>query len=123
MKHQVRGGVHSTHRYKLLQKPLFRLLAINLVIGASLAALLVGGLLVLNPAGLRDLILADRSPGLALALLLGSFIITLGSTAMGTAVMALGRQQCDDGGSRGPPELVTQQLVGRRGNASVGAAL
>ena len=42
--------------------PLTRLLAVNLGIGAALAVLLVGGLLLLNPGGLRDLILADRSP-------------------------------------------------------------
>ena len=33
--------------------PLFRLLAINLFIGVALAAVLVGGLLALNPGG-RD---------------------------------------------------------------------
>jgi len=70
-------------------EPLARLLLINLAIGAAVTLLLVGGLLVLNPAGLRDLIFADRSPGVALALLLVSFFITFGSTAMGTAIMAL----------------------------------
>jgi acyl-coenzyme A thioesterase PaaI-like protein len=70
--------------------PLARLLAINLGIGVALAVLLVGGLLVLNPGGLRDLILADRSPLVPIGLLLGGFIVTLGSTAMGTAIMAMG---------------------------------
>lgn len=95
-------------RLSFLQKPLLRLLAINLAIGASLAVLLVGGLLVANPGGLRDLILADQSPGVVLGLLLGSFIVTLGSTAMGTAVMALGQR--DDSGPRGLPEFVTEKL-------------
>jgi hypothetical protein len=72
------------------QTPLGRLLAINLAIGTALAVLLVGGLLVLNPGGLRDLILADRSPLVPIGLLLGGFIVTLGSTAMGTAIMAMG---------------------------------
>jgi hypothetical protein len=67
--------------------PLFRLLAINLAAGIVLAALLVGGLLALNPFGLRDLILADSSPGTALGLLLFGFVITFGSAAMGTAIM------------------------------------
>ena len=49
--------------------PLTRLLAINLGIGVVMALLLVGGLLALNPGHLRDLILADRSPGVALGLL------------------------------------------------------
>lgn len=77
--------------------PLTRLLAINLGIGAALALLLVGGLLLLNPGGLRDLILADRSPLVPIGLLLGGFVITLGSTAMGTAIMAMGAAERDDG--------------------------
>ena len=50
----------------LLREPLFRLLAINLAIGVTVAALMLGGLLALNPHGLRDLIVADRSPLTAL---------------------------------------------------------
>ena len=76
--------------------PLARLLAINLAIGVALAVLLVGGLSLLNPGGLRDLILADRSPLVPIALLLGGFIVTLGSTAMGTAIMAMGVGERDD---------------------------
>lgn len=76
--------------------PLTRLLAINLAIGMALAVFLVGGLLVLDPGGLRQLILADRSPGVALGLLLFGFVITLGSTAMGTAIMAMGTGERDD---------------------------
>ena len=78
------------------QAPLARLLAINLGIGVVLAVLLVGGLLALNPGGLRDLILADRSPLVPIGLLLGGFIVTLGSTAMGTAIMAMGVGERDD---------------------------
>ena len=74
-------------RPRLLRAPLFRLLAINLAAGVSLAVVLVGGLLWLNPGGLRDLILADRSPATALGLLLFGFVVTFGSTAMGTAIM------------------------------------
>src|SRR3974390_139395 len=89
----------------LPQAPLARLLAINLVIGAAVTLLLVGGLLALNPSGLRDLIFADRSPGIALALLLMSFFITFGSTAMGTAIMALGRREEGNERPRGPGRL------------------
>ena len=56
-------------RFSFLRVPLFRLLANNLAAGMAVAALLVGGLLPLNPGGLRDLILADNSPGTALGLL------------------------------------------------------
>jgi acyl-coenzyme A thioesterase PaaI-like protein len=92
--------------------PLGRLLAINLAIGVALAVLLVAGLLVLNPGGLRDLILADRSPLVPIGLLLGGFVVTLGSTAMGTAIMAMGVEQ-DDGPRRGL-RVVKQRVETRR---------
>ncbi|WP_407156452.1 hypothetical protein [Bradyrhizobium sp. STM 3557] len=79
-------------RRGLLRLPLLRLRAINLAAGLCVAALIVGGLLALDPGGLRHLIVDDRSPGVALALLLMSFFITFGSAAMGTAIMALGRR-------------------------------
>jgi hypothetical protein len=74
-----------------LRQPLFRLLAVNLAIGASVALLMVGGLVSLNAFGLRDLILADRSPTTAVGLLLFGFVITFGSAAMGSAIMTLTR--------------------------------
>jgi len=80
----------------LFRVALFRLLAINLGIGTSISALLVGGLLWLDVGGLRHLIVADRSPAVALGLLLFGFVVTFGSAAMGTAIMAIGRRQRDD---------------------------
>ncbi len=73
------------------REPLFRLLAINLTIGLLAAVLMLGGLLALNPARLRDLILADQSPLVAAGLLLFGLVITFGSVAMGTAIMAISR--------------------------------
>ncbi|MBC9976627.1 hypothetical protein [Bradyrhizobium campsiandrae] len=99
---------------RLLRIPLFRLLAINLAIGASAASLLVGGLLWLNPGHLRELIFADRSPGIGLALLLASFVITFGSAAMGSAIMTQGRKGDDDGGSGGSPSRLAAQKLPRR---------
>ena len=95
-------------RFAFLRQPLFRLLAINLAAGVALAALLVGGLLALDPGGLRHLIFADSSPATALGLLLFGFAITFGSTAMGTAIMAMGRPapDRDDDTPRGPLRLV-----------------
>ena len=75
----------------LLQVPLFRLLAINLVIGAVISVLMIGGLLVLNPMNIRHMILSDREPAAVLGVLVFDFFITFGSAAMGTAIMALGR--------------------------------
>lgn len=75
----------------LLREPLFRLLAINLSIGIAAAVLMLGGLLALNPDRLRDLITADQSPFLAAGLLLFGLVVTFGSVAMGTAIMAISR--------------------------------
>jgi hypothetical protein len=92
----------------VFRQPLLRLLAVNLAIGASAAALLLGGLIALNPDRLRDLILADRSPATALGLLLFGFLITFGSVAMGTAVMAIGG---DDDDARGRTQTIELPLA------------
>jgi hypothetical protein len=89
MPDEVRSKARMSERSGLWRAPLLRLLAINLATGTALAALLVGGLLVLNPSGLRDLIFADSSPATALGLLLFGFVVTFGSTAMGTAIMMM----------------------------------
>ena len=96
-----------SRRFGFLRVPLFRLLAINLAIGVALAALVVGGLLALNPGGLRHLIFADASPGTALGLLLFGFVVTFGSAAMGTAIMTMGRA-ADDERRRGSPAPVAE---------------
>jgi hypothetical protein len=78
--------------------------------GTALAVFLVGGLLWLDPGGLRHLIFTDRSPGVALGLLLFGFVVTFGSTAMGSAIMAMGRREEDDDGPRGGRRLVAQEI-------------
>ncbi|MFO1111670.1 MAG: hypothetical protein U1E61_21060 [Bradyrhizobium sp.] len=98
-------------RFPFLRTKLARLLAINLSIGVTLAVGLVGGLMLFNPGGLRDLILADRSPGVALGLLLFGFVVTLGSTAMGTAIMATGlRERKDDRPGGGTPVMAMREV-------------
>ena len=82
------------------REPLFRLLAVNLAVGVSAAVLLLGGLLALNPQGLRDLILGDRSPLVPAGLLLFGFVVTFGSVAMGTAIMAIGAIGRGEGGGK-----------------------
>jgi hypothetical protein len=103
--------------FGLLRVPLLRLLAINLAIGACAAALLVGGLLWLNPGHLRELIFADRAPGIGLVLLLASFVITFGSAAMGSAIMAQGRKEKDGGRSGGHTSRLAALRVPRRTQA------
>ena len=90
----------------IFRAPLFRLLAINLAVGVSIAALLVGGLLWLDLGGLRHLIFADRSPAVALLLLLFGFVVTFGSTAMGTAIMAIGQSETEGNRSGGNGKAV-----------------
>jgi hypothetical protein len=96
--------------FRFWRTPLFRLLAINLAAGVVVAVILVGGLLLLNPGGLRHLIFADRTPGIALGLLLFGFIVTFGSAAMGSAIMAAGRRAADDDEPRGPRRPVPQEV-------------
>ena len=49
MSDTVPNNEQKSGRFGFLRVPLFRLLAINLAIGVTVAALLVGGLLVLDP--------------------------------------------------------------------------
>ena len=105
-KHETTDRAREPRGFSFL-RVLFRLLAINLAAGIALAALVVGGLLALNPGGLRHLIFADSSPGTALGLLLFGFVVTFGSTAMGTAIMAMGRA-ADDEKRRGPPAPIAR---------------
>jgi hypothetical protein len=111
MQNDMQEEAPSPRQSLVFGAPLLRLLAINLAAGASLAVLLVGGLLLLNPGRLRDLILADHTPGIALGLLLFGFIVTLGSSAMGTAIMAMGQQQTDGGPRRGRGQPVAQTVA------------
>lgn len=84
-----------------MREPLFRLLLCNLAAGLVAAVILFAGLLVLNPANLRGLILSDQSPEIALLLLLFGFLLTIGSAAMGTAIMTIGsRDTPASGGQR-----------------------
>ncbi|MFC0241834.1 hypothetical protein [Rhodopseudomonas telluris] len=103
----------------LLRQPLFRLLAINLAAGISLAVLLIGGLMWVNPGHLRELILADASPGTAFGLLLFGFVITFGSAAMGSAIMAMGTDlRGGDRGKRMPAGLIPQPIPVRSESAA-----
>lgn len=109
----------------LLREPLFRLLLYNLAAGLAAAVILFAGLLALNPANLRGLILSDQSPEIALLLLLFGFLLTFGSAAMGTAIMAIGSRETPSGGHRAqrhPTGLQTAAVPARsRRRKSAGA--
>jgi hypothetical protein len=96
--------------------PLFRLLAVNLAIGLAAAAIMVGGLLMLNPYRIRDLIFSDASGGATFILLAFGFVVTFGSAAMGAAIMAIGRPRPPGGGlaRRSPAAAVRAAAVRAR---------
>jgi hypothetical protein len=106
---------------RLLHQPLLRLLAINLLLGVATAVLMLVGLLALDPHGLRDLILSDRSPAVALGLLLFGFIITFGSVVMGTAIMAIGSESDRDGNKNFADAEIGQDGTARRAPQKVKA--
>jgi hypothetical protein len=97
----------------LFRQPLIRLLLVNLAGGIGAAALMAGGLLLLNPGGLRDLMLRDEMGVLALGMLVFGLVITFGSVAMGTAIMSLGTDEGETGGRR-RPGMLTAAMTARR---------
>jgi hypothetical protein len=98
----------------LARQPLIRLLAINCAAGVAAALLMLGGLMALNPGNLRALILADRMGAVALGLLLFGLVVTFGSVAMGSAIMALGRETKRGGGGSPAGPLPARLRKARR---------
>jgi hypothetical protein len=109
-KNRGRNDGMNDNLASIFRVKLFRLLAINLAIGIAAALLMMSGLLLLNPYGLRSLILSDPSGATVLVLLLFGFIVTFGSAAMGSAIMAIGRDNGPHGG-KGAPEPVAEPAV------------
>jgi|GEM_PF-703981 len=78
---------------------LLRFLALHLAIGSSVAVVVVVSLILTDAHALGRLILQDRDPVVAIAMLMIGFVITLGSAAMGAAIMGL--PYGDNGKARG----------------------
>lgn len=78
--------------------PLLRYLAINWIAGAVASAIVVGGILAFDIAGMRTLVSSVSEPVLPVILLMFGFLVTLTSVAMATAIMQLGRRDRDPGG-------------------------
>lgn len=91
---QKEGAVFERH-------PLFRLLAINLLIGIVSAIVLVSALLVTDTFGLWTLISKFENPLVPLSLLLLGFIVLMASLSMGVAVMSMPYDDDDDDEPRG----------------------
>lgn len=84
--------------------PLFRLLLINGIAGAVLGILFVAGVLALDVAGIRTLLVATGAWSVALPLLTIGSITTFASVAMGGAIMLMPKDKDHDpprGGRRG----------------------
>lgn len=81
---------------RLRDDPLLRLLGINWLIGAAVAAALAAVVLITDTARLRTLMFASGEPWIPMLLLFFGFMITMCSVAMGTAIMFLPTDDDDD---------------------------
>jgi len=107
---RIRGSIVSGY---LPKNPLFRLLAINGMIGLGISALVLAGLFWSNVGNLRTLVLASDNPVLPVVMLACGLIITLCSVVMGSAVMML-KPQDDDRNSRGPKFRAVSAMMAPR---------
>lgn len=104
---------------RLLPKnPLMRLLSINLAIGAAAGLLVVAGFYVLDIGGIQRLTNSDEMPWVPVIMLIVMFIITLGSAAMGAAIMMLPKDEGGDKGKRVPVGPALLQAVPVRSDLS-----
>ncbi|MEM5584157.1 hypothetical protein WNZ15_16970 [Roseibium sp. AS2] len=93
------GSSRISRRIALPRDPLFRLLAVNLLAGICIAALVLGGIFAGNIGNLRVLVQGAEDPVLPVLMLAFGLVITLGSVVIGSAIMLLGQT----GRSGGPP--------------------
>jgi len=69
--------------------PLLHFLGLHLVLGAAIGIAFVSVMVLLNVAGLKDLITEADDPVLPLLLLYGFNVLTFSSVSMGIAIMTL----------------------------------
>ena len=81
---------------RLRDDPLLRLLGINWLIGAAVAAALAAVVLITDTARLRTLMFASGEPWIPILLLFFGFMVTMCSVAMGAAIMFLPSDDDDD---------------------------
>lgn len=81
---------------RLRDDPLLRLLGVNWLIGAVVAAALAAVVLITDTAHLRSLMFASREPWIPILLLFFGFMVTMCSVAMGAAIMFLPSDDDDD---------------------------
>lgn len=96
----------------LRHDPLLRLFAVNWLIGAAVACVLVALVLITDTAHLRSLMFASGEPWIPLMLLFFGFLVTMCSVAVATAVMLLPENDDDDHGPGGGTPLEVLDLPG-----------
>lgn len=99
------------------RSPLLKLLAVNGVLGAGAALLLVLGLVAFDAHGLRTLLMGADVPWVAVILLTFGLTVTMSSVAMGIAIMTLPREEPSDprGGAAAPvADLQPATVAARR---------
>jgi hypothetical protein len=69
--------------------PLLHFLGLHLVLGAAIGVAVVSVMVLLDVAGLKQLLIEADDPVLPLALLYGFNVLTFSSAAMGIAIMTL----------------------------------
>ncbi|MBA5779391.1 hypothetical protein H2509_19855 [Stappia sp. F7233] len=106
---KTEAGVPAAIRH-LAREPLFRLLAINWLIGAFAALIVTVGLLALDTAGLRTLMAHTEHPVLPAVVLFCGLLITFCSAAMGAAIMAMPKGEDQDRGRGSRLPAVPQML-------------
>ena len=90
--------IYANASRALPKNPLLRLLTVNGLIGFFISGLVLSGLLVANVGNIRVLIVQAENPILPLIMLAFGLVITLTSVVMGTAIMALSREDDEGGG-------------------------
>jgi hypothetical protein len=101
-------------RMFLLRHPLIRLCVSNAAAGTLAALVVVAGLLAADAHGLRTLVAAEPGGWVAVALLTFGFVVTLGSVAIGAALMLLPHQGRSGHGGLFTPALVPVRVKARR---------
>lgn len=91
---------------RLRDEPLLRLLAVNWLIGAAVAAGLAAVVLITDTAHLRTLMMSSSEPWIPILLLFFGFMVTMCSVAMGTAIMFISKDDDDDSDGGTPLEVL-----------------
>ena len=97
--------------------PLLRFLGLHLILGAAVGIAIASLIILINLAGLKDLLVETREPFIALLLLYSFNVITFSSVSMGIGIMTLPFDPPDpriDAENREPPHPRPSDRPARR---------